>query len=158
MRTRLRFRILAVCALATAAVAMSAITGAAPALAANGCSGQLLQTKGIYAGSTRIGEVQAYWNSTTKRNCAATVHGGPTWGVRLRTQVYAYNGHYVGWGDRFTFQSYYYDDAYGDYAYYAGPASPNVDATNLCFEATGRIFWNGTPHETTIGPNWCGTI
>lgn len=66
----------------------AALTVAAPAQAAYGCSGSLLEAQPIVNDSgTRIGEIQVYWDSSRGRNCASTVHGGSTWGVNLFTLV-----------------------------------------------------------------------
>ncbi|SBT51007.1 hypothetical protein [Micromonospora auratinigra] len=75
--------------LAATGLAVSAtLTVAAPAQAANGCSGTLVEARSITNGSgTKIGEIQLYWDAARGRNCASTVHTGSTWGVSLYTLV-----------------------------------------------------------------------
>src|SRR5437879_363469 len=46
-----------------------------------GSLGNLIESDGIYAYGTRVGELDVYYNSSTGYNCAYTKSGGPAWGV-----------------------------------------------------------------------------
>jgi hypothetical protein len=137
---------------------MASITGgtflaAAPASAANGCSGVLQSTSDIVTdANTRIGQIQLYWNSSTGTNCVSTVHVGPSVGVQTWTytevDVCATNQQTSCFLP--TDKQYY---AGGNYSYYvwenSGPSAHH------CVYAYGEMDWGGQVWSNFIPSGHC---
>lgn len=150
---------LLVVVVACAGMLFGSLVLATPANAAvNGCNGSFLASKPIYHGSTKIGELDLYWDAAARHNCATTVHSGPTYGVRTPTSVQVWalvppspDLYPPGQAPDVTGRGV---DS-GNYGYYAN-ASTKIDTSHYCVEAVGNIVWAGSNHVVTLGPAWCG--
>ncbi|RIQ11887.1 hypothetical protein [Jiangella rhizosphaerae] len=117
------------------------------------CNGSLIEHRAITSGSTTLGWLDVYWDGTN--NCAETVSSSTTWGTLKEMGVSiqscltsdAQDGVCNGSiADE--------DDDWGDFRYYAGPAS--VNGTIYCIGASGWIEWGGTTRSVDIGWSHCG--
>jgi len=123
----------------------------APAIAAaQECPGTLIGAKAIrQPNGTKIGEVQLYWNAATKKNCARTMHGGPTWGKALRTDLMLATCLPSNFRDG---RCIVYERATATgsvYQYQAGPVA--LPGQNRCVETKGSItLGNGSRYSARV--------
>jgi hypothetical protein len=132
------------------AIAFSVIV-APSASAAGGCSGTRIYTFHMRAGTTTIAELRVFYNSSTGRNCAMTVHVGPTVGKKMPTQVALDSCLETQPDSVCTPTESAWDD--GEYSYYAGPVS--VYGRGHCIDVAGSIYYKyqwyvaySTPHAS----------
>jgi hypothetical protein len=140
---------------ASAAAALS-VTGSAPAGAAAGCAGSLIESQPLVVGGEKVGELNVYYDSASGKNCAKMNHAGSTWGKRLKTRVWIGICSERKAGAKVC----HYDtntDAVdvGHYRYYAGPATTKKSAKGRCIAASGYLWINGTRHVVGTKP-WVG--
>ncbi len=143
---------------ALAATLVCAPTAASAALpgpdrdpGAGDCAGGLIWHQNVMAGSTKIGELDIYYNASTGVNCAKMNHGGPTWGVPLHTFLDFYKCQQTTTAPRCDVLEQRFDQ--GTYAYYAGPRK--VTSPHNCVWAGGLITWQGRDYgagtDHTVG-------
>jgi hypothetical protein len=140
---------------AIAAIALS-VTGSAPAGAAAGCAGSLIESQGLTVGGEKVGELNVYYDSATGKNCAKMNHAGSTWGKKLKTRVWVGICSERKPGGK----TCHYDantDAVdvGNYRYYAGPATTKRSAKGRCIAASGYLWIGGKRHAVSTQP-WVG--
>jgi hypothetical protein len=140
-----------------AAIAVVATVGSsAPAGAAAGCAGSLIESRNLDVGGKKVGELNVYYDSATGKNCAKMNHAGSTWGKRLKTRVWVGICSEREPGGK----TCHYDaktDAVdvGDYRYYAGPATTKKSAKGRCIAASGYLWIGGKRHTVSTQP-WVG--
>jgi hypothetical protein len=117
--------------------------------------GTLIEADNIMDGSTILGYLNVYYNSSNGYNCAETTSASATYGVqkRMEVEIYACNDTVPGNGCT-TMAS---DSDSGNYYYYAGPAG--VHAPGHCIHAAGDIIWNGVDYFANTNPlvGHCGS-
>jgi hypothetical protein len=143
-------------AVAVIAAAGVTMTGTAPAGAAAGCAGSLIESQSLKVGGKKVGELNVYYNSATGKNCAKMNHSGSTWGKKLKTRVWVgicserkpSNGtcHYDTGSDAVDV---------GDYRYFAGPATTKKSAKGRCIAASGYLWIGGKRYSDGTNP-WVG--
>ena len=132
------------------------IAGSAPAGAAAGCAGSLIESRNLNVGGKKVGELDVYYNAATGKNCARMNHAGSTWGKRLKTRVWVGICSERKPGGK----TCHYDaktDAVdvGRYRYYAGPATTKKSARGRCIAASGYLWIGGRRHVVSTQP-WVG--
>lgn len=150
-------RVLALAGLIAAAIAgVLAVGGSAPATAAGGCPGSLIEKRNLNVGGKKVGELAVYYDASTGKNCARMNHAGSTWGKALKTRVW------VGICSERTpgNKTCHYDAKtdgvdVGKYKYYAGPVTTKKSARGRCIAASGYLWLNGKRHEVGTNP-WVG--
>jgi hypothetical protein len=141
---------LAVAMQASAAAPPSDIAG--PAALATACSGTLIESRNLMYGTTKIGELDVYYNSSTSRNCARMNHAGPTGGKYSNTYVFIAVCYENVGGGNCTSVPGSGDDDFGSYAYYAGPVTTQASSRGRCIVATGYITYAGYNRWVQISP------
>lgn len=147
---RQAFRILLVAACVT--LGLTGAVQASASVTATACSGSLIESRNLVYGTTKIGELDVYYNSSTGRNCAKMNHAGPTWGHALPTYVYISVCYETVAGGKCTQIPGSQDDDYGTYAYYAGPVDTQTSSRGRCIAATGYITYAGYNRWVPISP------
>ena len=141
---------------AVTAVAGLSIGGSAPAGAAAGCAGSLIESQNLVVGGKKVGELNVYYDSATGKNCAKMNHAGSTWGKSLKTRVWVGICSERKPGGK----TCHYDAAtdavdVGNYRYYAGPATTKKSAKGRCIAASGYLWLGGKRHAVSTQP-WVG--
>ncbi len=133
--------------------ASAAVPGPEGITGTGDCSGNLVWSKNLNYGGTKIGELDIYYNASTGVNCAKMNHGGPTWGVTRDTYVQIAKCQETSPSSTCVYAAEDHDG--GQFAYYAGPAT--VTAGSHCVSAGGYIFWQGSYHNVnTAATVLCG--
>lgn len=74
----------------TGLLLLAAVSASGTAVA-QACPGKLIAVKDIRnwdrADGPKLGELQLYWDSTSNKNCARTVHTARTWNKPLKTSL-----------------------------------------------------------------------
>lgn len=106
--------------------------------------GSLIESDPILFGTTKIGELDVYYNSSTGYNCAYLWHSGPSWGVSKYTDVEIVTCQQTSPSAQCS--PVLSDDADGgNYAYDAGPAG--VYGRGHCISFNSEIEWTGGLYE-----------
>ena len=141
-----------------AAISIGAVAfgGSAPADAAAGCPGSLIESRALNVGGKKVGELNVYYDAASGKNCAKMNHAGSTWGKALKTRVWVgicserkpggATCHYDAKTDAVDV---------GNYRYYAGPATTKKSASGRCIAASGYLWIGGKRHTVGTSP-WVG--
>jgi hypothetical protein len=124
--------------------------------ATGACSGRLVYSDSFALQSdpsTKLFELDVYWNASSGTNCAKAVHLGPTWGQSAYTEVEIEECAETTPGPCHAIAK--ARDA-RDYRYYAGPVS--VPGRGHCMVAAALLIWNGLPYGLDTRPNHHGTV
>jgi hypothetical protein len=123
--------------------------------------GSLIETHNLYAypTSTKIGEFDVYYNSSTGYNCAYLWSAGPSWGVSKDMYVEIDACAQTSPGPACSIIASDADPGsppYPNYSYYAGPVG--VYAPGHCIQAQAHMAWNGYLITANTSPSMghCG--
>ncbi len=100
------------------------------------CTGNLVEYVPFKQDGQKIGQLQLYYNATSRNFCALMFHGGPTWGVRLDTGVAIVRSR--------TRDGTFYtagDPERGQFRYQAGPI--NRGGAGWCGYGSGLLNYRG---------------
>jgi lipoprotein-anchoring transpeptidase ErfK/SrfK len=106
--------------------------------------GSLIQTIDIKDGSTVLGYVNIYYNSSNGYNCMETTSASATYGVSKVMDAYIVTCKETSPSTScidISESAPYYADDEGNYSYYAGPVG--VYGAGHCIYASGYIYWKG---------------
>jgi hypothetical protein len=142
--------------LAAIATVLWSVGGSAPAGAASGCAGSLIESQNLNVGGKKVGELNVYFDRASGKNCARMNHAGSTWGKALKTRVWVGICSERKPGGK----TCHYDPAtdavdVGRYRYYAGPATTKTSAKGRCIAASGYLWIGGKRHVVSTKP-WVG--
>jgi serine/threonine protein kinase len=122
-------------------------------LPAASCSslGSLIEADGVYSGSSKVGELDVYYNSSTGDNCASFQSLGSARGELKKMFVTITACKQTTSGSTCTggLKNGSSSDS-GNYYYYAGPVG--VYAKGRCINASGGMVWNGVTYSVSTSP------
>jgi hypothetical protein len=144
-------------ALAVLLAAMAAFVAPSPASAATSCSGSLIDSAPIKAGTKTYGTLSVYYNSSTRKNCAKATNAT---GARQWMSVWVFRCE-SGTGSTVKncspldspTQGINYDS--GDYVSYAGPVNTKGVSAGLCIYAGASMEVGSAYPAASIGGH-CG--
>lgn len=111
--------------------------------------GALIESEPIMDGSTKIGEIDVYYNKSTGYNCAYAKSSGSTWGKKKSMTAWISSCKET--KPNKTGCTTIKDDVdSGMYSYEAGPVG--VSGKGHCISAQGAIIWHGKRYYANLKP------